>query len=174
MIKGGVNTTIKFLIYLLVFLIVVLAFVFLFVIPGIKGYKSAKSEYSFNSQKHDNLLIEQKELSSQLELVKNKNKNIINRFAKEFDINEFEIFSKKYFDDVKLTKINSDSNSTALKIYQFSAQIKAQNPKQFYNFIKDLDTYEGLAKINFPINISSQNSTLKIDFHMSIYSMLTK
>ncbi|HIP02037.1 MAG TPA: hypothetical protein EYG75_00810 [Campylobacterales bacterium] len=174
MIKGGVDTTIKFLIYLLIFLIVVLAFVFLFVIPGIKDYQSAKSEYSFNSQKYDNLLIEQKELISQLELVKNENKKIIDRFAKKFDINEFKIFSKKYFDDVKLTKINSDSNSTALKVYQFSAQIKAQNPKQFYNFVKDLDTYDGLAKINFPINISSQNTVLKIDFHMSVYSMITK
>jgi hypothetical protein len=174
MIKGGVDTTIKFLIYLLIFLIVVLAFVFLFVIPEIKGYQSAKTEYNLNLKEHNNLQIEEKNLISQLGIVKTKNREIIDRFAKKFDVDEFKIFAKKYFDDVELTKISSDINSTALKVYQFSAQLKAQNPKQFYNFVKELDTYDGLAKINFPITISSQDTTLKINFHMSVYSMLIK
>ncbi len=174
MIKGGVDTTIKFLIYLLIFLIVVLGFVFLFVIPGIKAYQSTKTEYNFNTQQYDTLQIKQKELIAKLALVKNENKDIIDKFSNKFDINEFEIFSKKYFDDVKLTKINSDTNSSALKIYQFSAAIKSKDPKQFYSFVKELDTYKGLAKINFPIKIISHNDSLKINFHLSIYSMITK
>ena len=174
MIKGGVDTTIKFLIYLLIFVIIVLAFVFLFVIPQIKEYKSAKTEYASKIKQYNNLQIKEKDLQSQLEIVKNDNKEIIDKFSKKFSIEEFKIFSKKYFDDVKLIKINNDTNNTALKVYQFSAQIKAQSPKQFYNFVKELDTYDGLAKINFPITISSENSVLKIDFHMSIYSMSIK
>ena len=174
MIKSGVDTTIKFLIYLLIFLIVVLAFVFLFVIPGIKDYQSVKAEYSFNTKQHKSLQIEQKDLTAKLALVKNDNREIIDRFSHKFDVKEFEMFSKKYFDDVKLTKINSDTNSSALNIYQFSADIRSKNPKQFYSFIKEIDKYKGVAKINFPIKINSQNETLKINFHLSIYSMMTK
>ncbi len=174
MIKGNVDSTIKFLIYLLIFLIVVFAFVFLFVIPQIKGYKSAKAEYNSNIQQYEKLQTEEKGLVSQLEVVKKENKKIINIFSQEFNTTEFEIFSKNYFDDVNLTKINSDFNSTALKVYQFNASIQAKNPKRFYNFVKDLNNYEGLAKINFPITISSENNLLKINFHMSVYSMNKK
>ena len=162
MIKGNVDSTIKFLIYLLIFLIVVFAFVFLFVIPQIKGYKSAKAEYNSNIQQYEKLQTEEKGLVSQLEVVKKENKKIINIFSQEFNTTEFEIFSK------------SDFNSTALKVYQFNASIQAKNPKRFYNFVKDLNNYEGLAKINFPITISSENNLLKINFHMSVYSMNKK
>jgi predicted PurR-regulated permease PerM len=174
MSKGGVDTTIKFLIYLLIFLILVFAFVFLFVTPQIKGYQSAKSEYTFNTKQSNTLQKEQKELTSQLEKIKKENKNIIDIFSQEFNVTKFKEFSKKYFDDVQLTKINSDINNSALKIYQFNATIKAQNPKQFYNFVKELKKYNGLAKIKFPITISSQNNFLKINFHMSVYSMSVK
>ncbi len=174
MIKGNVDTTIKFLIYLLIFLIVVFAFVFLFVIPEIKGYQGAKSEYGLNIKQHNKLQIEQKELTSRLATVKKENKDIIDIFSQEFNVSKFETYSKKYFDDVNLTKINSDINSSALKIYKFNATIRAQNPKQFYSFVKELKNYKGLAKINFPITISSQNSLLEINFHMSVYSMSVK
>lgn len=174
MIKGNVDSTIKFLIYLLVFLIVVFAFVFLFVIPQIKGYKSAKAEYSSNIEQLKKLQTEEKKLASKLEVTKKENKNIIDIFSQDFNISKFETFSKNYFDDVNLTKIKSDFNSTALKVYRFNASIKAQNPKQFYTFVKDLNSYKGLAKINFPITISSENNLLKINFHMSVYSMNNK
>ena len=174
MIKGGVGATMKFLIYLLVFLIVVLAFVFLFIIPQIKGYQNAKSQYVYNTQYSTTLETDKKESNSKLLTLQKDNSDISKRFAQTFQVDEFIAFAKNYFDNVELTPLDSETNSTALKIYQFKADIKTKNPKQFYNFVKDLDSYKSLAKINFPINISSQNSQLKIDFHMSIYSMKMK
>jgi hypothetical protein len=174
MSKGSIDATIKFLIFVLIFMIIVFAFVFMFVIPGIKGYKSAKSEYFANSRFEKVLQKEQNELQLQLEKAKKENKNIIDLFSKKFDENEFISFAKKYFDDANLTKIKSDTNSSALNIYQFHADIKAQNPKQFYNFIKDLHNFKSLAKINFPITITSKNSNLQIHFRMSVYSMNAK
>jgi len=174
MIKGGADATIKFLIYLLIFLIVVFAFVFMFVIPSIKSYQSSKSQYSFNAKQYKNLLKDEKEFNSNLELVKKENKETIDRFSQKFDVGEFKTFSKKYFDNVELTKIKSDVNSSALNIYQFSADVKSKNPKQFYRFVKDLDSYKCLTKINFPIKLSTQNNSLNINFHLSIYSMITK
>jgi lipopolysaccharide export LptBFGC system permease protein LptF len=174
MSKGSVDTTIRFLVFVLIFIIVVFAFVFLFVIPGIKAYKSAKSEYFTNVKYEKVLQKEKKELESQLDDMQKENKKIINLFETKFDKDEFISFAKKYFDNVNLSKINSDTNSTALKIYQFNADIKTQNPRKFYNFIKDLHSYKNLSKINFPITISSNNGHLQIHFRMSIYSMNTK
>lgn len=169
--KSSVDATIKFLIFVLIFMIVVFVFVFVFVIPGIKGYKNAKSEYIVSSKYEKILQKEQKELQLELKKVKKENKKIIDLFSKEFDKDEFITFSKKYFDDVNLTKIKSDTNSSALNIYQFYADFKAQNPKQFYDFIKDLHNYKSLAKINFPITVTSKDSHLQIFFRMSVYSM---
>jgi len=174
MSKGSVDTTIKFLIFVLIFMIIVFAFVFMFVIPGIKGYKNAKAQYFANSKFEKVLQKEQNELQEQLKKAKKENKNIIDLFSKKFDKNEFIVFAKKYFDNVELTKIKKDINSSALNIYQFHAEIKAQNPRQFYNFIKDLHNFKSLAKINFPITISSKDSHLQIHFRMSVYSMNTK
>jgi hypothetical protein len=174
MSKGNVDTTIKFLIFVLIFIIVVFAFVFMFVIPGIKGYKNAKSEYLANLKYEKVLHKEQNELQEELEKAKKENKNIIDLFSKKFDKNEFITFAKKYFDDANLTKIKTDTNSSALNIYQFHADIKAQNPKQFYSFIKDLHNFKSLAKINFPITISSNDSHLQMHFRMSVYSMHRK
>jgi len=174
MSKGNVDATIKFLIFVLVFMIVVFAFVFLFVIPGIKGYKSAKAEYHANLKFEKVLQNEQNELQIELEKAKKENKNIIDLFSKKFDKTEFIAFAKKYFDDANLTKIKSDTNSSALNIYQFHADIKAQNPKQFYSFIKDINNFKSLAKINFPITINANNGHLQMHFRMSVYSMNRK
>lgn len=174
MIKGGSGGAVKFLLYVLIFIIIVFAFVFLFIIPQIKEYKSSQAEYSLNSKQYEILQEEQVGLEEQLKLIKAENEKIINTFSKEFNIDDFTAYSKKYFDDVKLTKIHSDTNSSALNIYQFSANLKAQNPKRFYNFVKDLHLYEGIVKINFPITISSQNNHLEIKFNMSVYSMSSK
>jgi hypothetical protein len=174
MIKGGVDATIKFLIYLLVFLLIVLAFVFMFIIPQIKKYQSSKAQYNYNKNHKITLEDDKKELSSQLQVLEKNSTVITQRFAEVFNMDEFLKFAQKYFNNVKVIPINDETNSTALKIYQFSADIKEKNPKHFYNFVKDLDSYKSLAKINFPINISTEDNQLKIDFYMSIYSMKVK
>ena len=165
------NTTLKFLIFILIFMIVVFAFVLLFVIPSIKDYKDSKLSYSNSQNLQTELQKEQEELISTLNIIKNKNKNIINTFSQEFKENEFISFTKKYFNDATLVKVHNESNSSALDIYKFNAKIKAKNPKQFYEFVKNLQNYNGIIKINFPITISSKDNFLEINFHMSVYSM---
>jgi uncharacterized membrane protein YhiD involved in acid resistance len=174
MVKNGVDATIKFLIYLFIFLIIVLIFVFMFIIPQIKKYQSAKAQYNYNKNHKIILENDQKELSSKLQNLEKNSTIITQRFAENFDKDKFLKFTQNYFNDVNITSINNETNSTALKIYQFSAEIKDKNPKHFYNFVKNLDSYNSLAKINFPISISTENNQLKIDFHISIYSMSAK
>jgi len=174
MIKGGMDTTIKFLIYLLVFLILVLIFVFLFIIPQIKTYKKVKSEYNYNV-KHNLIYKEQqKDFNTKLSQLEKDNKKVIDIFSKKFDIEKFKSYSTNYFHNIKIVPLENDINSSALKIYKFNATLKSKNPREFYNFIKDLSKYDGLIKINFPITISSEKSLLNIFFHMSIYSMNSK
>ncbi len=174
MSKGSTNTILKFLIFLFIFMLIVFAFVFVFIIPQIKEYKSVKSNFSTNEIEHVDLKDRYKEFEKQLKTIEKENKKIIDTFSKKFNKSEYVSFAKKYFDDVKLTKIQTDINSSVLDVYQFNADIKAQNPKRFYNFIKELENYEGIIKINFPITIIAKESHLEISFHMSVYSMSIK
>ncbi len=172
--KSSSGGTVKFLIYILIFLILMLAFAFLFIIPEITKYKNAKVDYVMNSKKYTILQEDEKELSKRLNLIKEENRKIIETFSQEFNKEKFINYAKKYFDEVKLTKMDSDTNNSALKTYKFSANLKAQNPKKFYNFVKELQAYKGVVKINFPITITSQNSYLEIKFNLSAYSMNNK
>ncbi len=169
--KNSSGGAVKFLIYILIFLILILAFAFLFIMPQITNYKNAKASYAMDSKKYTGLLEDEKELSKKLGLIKEENRKIIETFSQEFNKEKFINYAKKYFDEVKLTKMDSDTDSSALKTYKFSANLKAQNPKKFYNFVKDLQAYKGIIKINFPITITSQNSHLEIKFNLSAYSM---
>ncbi len=172
--KNNSSGAVKFLIYILIFLILILAFAFLFIIPQITKYKNSKANYETNSIKYTVLLEDEKELSKKLSLVKEENKKIIETFSQEFSKERFTTYAKKYFDEVKLIKLDSDTQSQALKTYKFSANLKAQNPKKLYSFVKDLQNYKGVVKINFPITIISKNNHLEIKFHLSAYSMNSK
>lgn len=172
--KNNSSGAVKFLIYILAFLILILAFAFLFIIPQITKYKNAKASYATDSKKYTVLLEDEKELSKKLSLIKEENKKIIETFSQEFSKEKFTAYAKKYFDEVELIKLDSDTDSSALKTYKFSANLKAQNPKKFYNFVKNLQSYKGVVKINFPITITSKNSHLEIKFHLSAYSMNSK
>lgn len=174
MTKNSTNTTLKFLIYILIFMIIVFAFVLLIVIPGIKEYKGVQSDYAIEKKSYSALQEEQSKLEARLKEVKQQNKKVINIFSKEFNKTDFITNAKKYFDDAELKQIQNETNSSALKVYQFSADTHAQNPQRFYAFVKELQAYEGIVKINFPITISTENKLLKINFHMSVYSMRNK
>ncbi len=172
--KSSSSGAIKFLIYIFIFLILILVFAFLFIIPQITKYKNAKTKYMMDGKNYTILQKDEKELSKQLALIKEENRKIIETFSQEFTEKNFTIYAKKYFDEVKLVKLDSDTGSSTLKTYRFSANLKAQNPKKFYDFVKDLKNYEGVVKINFPITISSENSHLEIKFQLSAYSMNSK
>ncbi len=165
------DSTLKFLIFILIFVILVFIFVLFFVIPSIKDYKTSKSSYSHSAKILDELGREKSDLSKSLEELKIENQKVLDRFLKSFSSDEFIEFTKEYFDDAKLTKIENETNSSALNIYNFTAKIKAKNPKKFYDFINNLPKYDAIIKIDFPITISSKNNLLEIDFRMSVYSM---
>lgn len=171
MIRNNSNTTLKFLLYMLVFMVIVFAFVILIVIPGIREYKSVQSEYIDSNSSYQALLKDEESLSKQLETLKSDNRSIVETFGKTFEKENFITFAKTYFDDASLTPIESDVNSSALKQYQFNAQMRADHPKRFYEFIHGLTTFEGVVKVNFPISVVSEENQLALSFHISVYSM---
>ncbi|MCH9812614.1 MAG: hypothetical protein K0U47_01580 [Epsilonproteobacteria bacterium] len=174
MSKKSTNSTLKFLIYTMVFTIIVFIFVLFVVIPGIKEYKRLQGEHTAEKRAKQALQQEYGTLQKHLEVVKTNNQEVIDIFFQEFNSTSFIANAKKYFDDAKITQVASDSNSSALQVYQFSADAQAQNPTRFYEFVKTLHAYDGIIKINFPITITTENKLLKINFHMSVYSMQHK
>jgi hypothetical protein len=174
MIKNSKKSTTNFLVYLAVFIIVVLLFVFLFIVPSIKEYKSSKLESTMLEKQSVKLLDEQKKLEKALLKTKEENENIEKLFTNKFNKFKFIKYAKNYFYDIKLTKVENKSKSSALDIYKLNANVKANNPRLLYDFINNLSKYESIVKINFPVKISSAEGVLDINFHLSIYSMKQK
>jgi hypothetical protein len=174
MTENSSKSTMKFLIYMSIFIVIVLAFVLLYVMPSIKEYKSAKSEYFYTNEENSQLEIKKNDILEQLKKLKSDNKNVITHFYRDFNSSKFHTLVQKYFENISLEKLQSKSDNSALEIYKFNATVKENNPRMLYNFINDLKSYENIIKINFPIEISTRDRNLNIDFHISVYSMTRK
>ncbi len=166
--------TLKFAIFIMSFLLIVMLFVFIFVIPGIKEYKTKKAQY-ISLQKNKLSLEEQKkELEKKLSFLKKENVDAIKSFSNDFNQSEFLLFSKKFFENIKLTHIKNQKTENGLEIYKFTADFNAKTPIRFYNFIDGLKNLKSVVKINFPIKLTSEGKSIKLVFNMSVYRLKHK
>ena len=158
----------------MVFLLMVMLFVFVFVIPGIKQYKSKKAQYLYLQNANEKLVKVQDDLKSKLASLKKTHSAEIKSFSNDFNQTEFLLFSQKFFDNVKLTPKGQEKVENGLELYEFSADFNAKTPIRFYNFVDGLKNLKSIVKINFPIKLTSQNKAIKLIFNMSVYRLKNK
>ncbi len=168
------SKTLKFAIFIMLFLVVVMIFVFIFVIPGIKEYKTKKAQYISLKHNKVSLINQEKDLKKKLAFLKKEHIDAIKSFSNDFNQTEFLQFSKKYFENIKLTLINKQKSENGLEIYKFSADFNAKTPIRFYNFIDGLKNLKSVVKINFPIKLTSEGQSIKLIFNMSVYRLKKK
>lgn len=164
------NSTIRLLIYILIFLILILFLLLFFIIPNIKDYKTSEVKLKSIESKIEDLTQRQKSLKDELKREEDENKNVLLKFNKNFNKTNFITFSKKYLNDVKLTKTKEQNLSNYYE-YKFSAYTKNSSPKEFFKFIDSIKNYENLVKIKFPILLEKKGKKIYINLILDIYKM---
>lgn len=159
----------KLLLYALIFIIAVLIMMFVFMVPSIKEYKSAKiqnNDQSANLTKIEDMYDKEYESLKKLEQA---NQKILSAITTEFDENKFIALTSKYFDNVKLTKLPISKNDNFIK-YELNVTGYIDTPQNFYKFLDFLNDYENIIKVDFPISMRSSD-TKKIDtsFNIKVY-----
>ncbi len=166
------DKTLKFTIFILAFLVVVTAFVLLFVIPGIKSFKTKKAEYYQQLRTEKHLVEEEKALTAKLEKLKATNQKVLRAFQKDFNETEFLNMAHRYFTNVKLVPKRKRTTESGLQIYEFEADFNADTPVQFYRFIDTVNQMDNIVKINFPVILEAHKRIITLQFKMSVYRLL--
>ncbi len=171
--KSEMNSTMKFLIYILLFLIFTLFLLLVFIIPSIKEYKHKKAEYEMFRVQNENLILKEESIKVKLKESKEKNSEILSSFEDDFNSSDFVKFSSSYFKDIDIIAEDKDENKGSKNIrfknYRFKALLKDNTPSNFYDFIDDLKSYKNIIKINFPIELVIKKSGMQIKFELSVY-----
>ena len=163
--------TVRFMLLILAFVAVIMLFVFLVVIPSIKTYKSKKAAWMVQKREKRELSAQQKRLEEELGSLRQKYARPIKAFQSDFDEEAFLALARKYFHNVRLTPKSHKKSESGLQIYDFKADFDARTPVQFYRFVEALQQMDNVVKINFPLIIDAQNSTIHLQFNMSVYRL---
>ena len=138
-------------------------------IPEGKSYREKRLELKKISKvlrKYENLMDETEAKYKELQ---NKNRHIIDAFAKPFDPERFKRESKKYFTDLSLSNLKKTKNEKGFAVYEVNTTSKINSPKNFYNFLDAVNKGDWIIKVNFPITFKSDGEIIKSSFTMMVY-----
>lgn len=163
--------TIYLLAIAFVLLITVLLFAFLLLIPEGKAYRTARSEMKKHAlelthyqQWHDETLNKLKELQS-------KNKQVIRAFENSFDSERFIKINQSYFEDLKVSRIESLTDENQFAVYEVNVSSKIDSPQSFFSFLEGGNKSDWIIGINFPIHFERVDSLIISSFTMKVYAL---
>jgi len=164
----------KLLTFLFIFILVVFFVIFVFIVPDIKKLKSVKvkNRQTLNIYKYTNNTYNQK--SKELKNLKHDNLKILRAFDNRFDEKSFLKFSQKYFSYTKLTKQNVKKGEKDFTQYDFSTVSKMSDPTVFYRFLTDINRYDNIIQVDFPIQMSAVGDDINTTFKLKVYTLKGK
>ncbi|MCR4942777.1 MAG: hypothetical protein K5978_08330 [Campylobacter sp.] len=163
---------VKLLLYILIFILVCFVMIFSFIIPNIKDYQIIGGKYNSELSAYSKVKATHDEKFNALETLKNEQKFIIRSYDISFSIERFKNFAKKFFNDVKLTKINqSDQNLSRENyfLYRLEVTTSLKTPQKFYDFLEELNKYESIIKAEFPIQMKGDKDQIRTSFNIKVY-----
>jgi lipopolysaccharide export LptBFGC system permease protein LptF len=153
---------VKNMLFFASFIVIFLILLGLVLSPSIKKFKQAKMAYYETQTQFDQSENELQKTSTQYQKLYDKNKKIILALKRDFDKNNFKMFSEKY---MKVTKIKDQNISThhnkfIKKTYIVSASLNS--PVGFYKFVDASKNYKNILKIYFPVVFRAKDGSIKL------------
>ncbi|WP_345993397.1 hypothetical protein [Sulfurimonas sp. HSL-1716] len=159
------------LIITLFLLVFVLIFAFTVLIPSGKEYRQARAV----TNRHSMELGEYEQLSDQtlgeLKSLQEKYRNVITAFDNDFDENRFISQNKKYFQNLKVSKLSKMEEKQPFDLYEVNATSKIDSPVVFYNFLDSLNKSDWVIGVNFPIHFKRDGELINSSFTMRVYAL---
>jgi len=148
----------------------ILIFAFVLLIPEGKEYrvkrielKKEQKEYRKYKAFYDDTLVTLKNLQSE-------NRHIIDAFDRIFDPERFEKQHKKHFSSLTLSELSRAEDEEGFAVYEVNTTSHINSPKNFYDFLDDLNKGDWIIGVNFPINFVRDGEMIKSSFTMKVYA----
>ncbi len=159
----------KLAIFSLIFVAFALVISFAVIIPIIDKHKVAigiNSEKEINLAKINQLYNENLSIYENLNL---QNTRALNALKNGFNEMKFISVAGKYFNNLYLSRAKAIDTDPRYMISEASISATMKSPQNLYDFIVDMNTYDNLIKVDFPIQMESKGDYIETSFTIKIY-----
>jgi len=157
------------------FYIILTLFIIAFVIaPSIKLFKKTKDNYFLTKSQFDTTEQHYKKVLKKIDILKNKNKTILEKLKRNFDENNFRLFAKNYMDIIAIKKLKPTPYNKDFTKEPFLITAKIKSPKNFYDLIDNVKNYKNLIRVYFPIDFEKEKEDIKLTFKIEVYKKRKK
>lgn len=159
---------IKLILWVCLILFSAFMLIALLIIPSTNDIKKTKKNNAILEQKATHLKAQQDKLTNELNSLLASNKLYFNKFEHAFSEEDFLRFSKDFFDNVNIKKVQNEEQDYLR--YNLIVSSKIKSPAVFYNYILELKNYKNIIKLDFPINMYENDGNISAIFNLKVYS----
>jgi len=162
---------IKNMLFFTLFVFVFLFLLGVFVAPSVKKFKEQKKQYFITKMNLNKSETKLEKTTYEYQKLVKENKRIILALKREFNKENFKMFSNKYMkiDLIKDKNISVYENKFIKKTYIVTARLNS--PVDFYKFVDASKTYKNIIKIYFPIVFKAKNGELKLLYKLEHFKV---
>lgn len=162
---------VKMLLFFLAFLAISFFIIFVFIVPNIKDYKRIQSLYSHNDMATMRIKNTLDAKESELQKIVKGNQKLLDALVVHFNEQKFMQYANKYFHNVTLSKDRANKNHKGFLVYELNVSSSIKSPKNFYDFLEGLSSYESIIKADFPIQMRAQGDMIQSSFNIKVYNL---
>ncbi len=160
------NIVIKNILFLLLFLVVLTLFLVIYIIPQLKEYKTKQAIIAKSEKIYNKNIDSLNKLKKKKELTYKRYKKNIEKYNRNFDLENFKSFVKRFFKDATI-------NTTKYK-EKLIIQTTIASKEELYNFLEKVNDYKNIVKINFPLVYKIVNGNKIITINVTISNINLK
>jgi esterase/lipase len=147
----------------------ILIFAFVLLIPEGKTYRIKRLELKKEQKEYKKYKTFYDETLTTLQELQSKNRHIIDAFDNVFYPERFEKQYKKHFSSLKLSKLSRKEDEDGFAVYAVRTRSHINSPKNFYDFLDDINKADWIIGVNFPINFVRDGEMIESSFTMKVY-----
>ncbi|AXP08185.1 hypothetical protein N4T57_06185 [Campylobacter hepaticus] len=159
----------KLIVFTLSFISICTALILFLLLPALKKYQQISlvehSQLSILKTTQSNFDFSKDKITK----LKNENPKSLEQFKQNFNIDHFNIFLQKYFQNIKIQENKPEKKEKYLKSL-LNIQATINNPKNLYDFIDALKNYDNLIKLDYPLKLQAAEQGINIYLALKIYS----
>ncbi|NPA54935.1 MAG: hypothetical protein GXO40_01055 [Epsilonproteobacteria bacterium] len=153
---------IKNMLFFVLFVIVFLVLLALFVAPSIKKFKSVKDEYYQTKMTLDTTQRQLDAKTKEYQKLFIQNKRIIYALKRDFDVDNFKYFAKRYMNVLNIQEKNTTTYKKRFIKTTYIVTAKLKTPTNFYKFVSGANNYKCLIEVYFPIIFKAANGEITL------------
>lgn len=139
------------------------------IFPQIKTYKTLLAKKQNQERINKEHKTQEDYLNGKLQIFMQDNEKMISMYEHKFDEKNFESFCSKFFNTVSLNYIQDKTDEKYLK-YILKVSTNIDSPVYFYDFVKALENYSNIIKVEFPISFKANSSEIEAIFNIKVFS----